>query len=193
MHPAIEFIVHCFETKGDGVYGDEQVTQRQHALQSAKLATDNQACDSLVAAALLHDLGHILADNPMPDSRQKNLDDRHEYRAYDWLVEAFGKAVAEPIGNHVLAKRYLCTMEPGYLDKLSPTSHKSYLDQGGPLPPAACRQFEASAFFEASLRLRRWDDLAKDPHLQTPTLESYIPLLERLLANSAESGKSTAS
>jgi predicted HD phosphohydrolase len=84
-------------------------------------------------------------------------------------------------------------MEPGYLDKLSPTSHKSYLDQGGPLPSAACRQFETSEFFEDSLRLRRWDDLAKDPHLQTPTLESYIPLLERLLAKSAESGKSTAS
>ncbi|MFM8174482.1 MAG: HD domain-containing protein [Pirellulaceae bacterium] len=192
MHPAIEFIVQCFETKGDGVYGDEQVTQRQHALQSAKLAVDHHACDSLVAAALLHDLGHILADDPMPDSRQKNLDDRHEYRAYDWLVEAFGKAVAEPIGNHVLAKRYLCTTEAGYLEKLSPTSHKSYLDQGGPLPPAACRQFEASEFFEDSVRLRRWDDLAKDPHLQTPTLESYIPLLERLLAKSTESCNSTA-
>jgi phosphonate degradation associated HDIG domain protein len=192
MHPAIEFIVHCFETKGDGVYGDEQVTQRQHALQSAKLAMDQDASDSLVAAALLHDLGHILADEPMPDSRQKNLDDRHEYRAYDWLVDAFGKAVAEPIGNHVLAKRYLCTVEPGYLEKLSPTSHKSYLDQGGPLPPATCEQFEASEFFDDSVRLRRWDDLAKEPHLQTPPLESYLPLLERLLANCDGSSKSPA-
>jgi gamma-butyrobetaine dioxygenase len=84
-------------------------------------------------------------------------------------------------------------VEPGYLEKLSPTSHKSYLDQGGPLPPAACEQFEASEFFDDSVRLRRWDDLAKDPHLQTPTLESYIPLLERLLAKSTESCKSAAS
>ncbi|MBL4640608.1 MAG: hypothetical protein JKX86_02230 [Verrucomicrobiales bacterium] len=59
------------------------------------------------------------------------MDDRHEFRANGWLKEQFGPEVADPIRLHVLAKRYLCTADSGHEETLSPTSRKSYHDQGG--------------------------------------------------------------
>ncbi len=180
-HPAINFILDTFQRRGSESYADEPVTQLQHALQCAQLARENQASDSLVLASLLHDLGHIMADSALPASLEEDLHDAHEARAYDWLLNHFGAAVADPVHLHVAAKRYLCTTDPEYVKLLSPTSYKSYLDQGGPMSEEEIQAFEAEPHFEAALTLRRWDDQAKAADLQTPGLESYVPLMEALM------------
>ncbi|MBY0374774.1 MAG: HD domain-containing protein, partial [Bryobacteraceae bacterium] len=41
-------------------YFGEQVTQLEHALQSAYLAVQAGADDETILAALLHDIGHVL-------------------------------------------------------------------------------------------------------------------------------------
>ena len=125
MSDVIERILHTFDLRGDLAYGTEAVTQRQHALQSATLAAAEQADSSLVAAALLHDIGHILDAAELPQGIETDLDDAHEERAYQWLLRHFGPAVADPVRLHVAAKRYLCTLDPGYAEKLSPTSFKA--------------------------------------------------------------------
>ncbi len=181
MSDVIERILHTFDLRGDLAYGTEAVTQRQHALQSATLAAAEQADSSLVTAALLHDIGHILDAAELPQGIDTDLDDAHEERAYQWLLRHFGPAVADPVRLHVAAKRYLCTLDPGYAEKLSPTSFKSYLDQGGPMNPGERADFEAEPHFEESLRLRRWDDLAKDPTMTTRTIAEFRPVLEQSL------------
>lgn len=85
MADAIETIVRTFSERGSAAYGTECVTQLEHALQSAQLASAERAGDALVAAALLHDIGHILDAGELPADCEANLDDRHEARAYDWL------------------------------------------------------------------------------------------------------------
>ena len=92
-----------------------------------------------------------------------------------FLYARFGDDVAEPVRLHVAAKRYLCTTDPGYKDKLSPTSHKSFIDQGGEMSNDEMREFESSEFFEAAIRLRHWDDTAKDPENVDLTIEQFIP------------------
>ena len=42
---------------------DEAITELQHAVQCAELATAAGESDALVAAALLHDVGHLLLDD----------------------------------------------------------------------------------------------------------------------------------
>ncbi|MCA9102251.1 MAG: metal-dependent phosphohydrolase [Planctomycetales bacterium] len=182
MHSAITTIVETFRARGDGAYGAEAVNQRQHALQSATLASAEGADEHLVAAALLHDLGHLLSEDALPSSVDENLDDAHEHRAYAWLKKHFGRAVADPVRLHVAAKRYLCTVEPGYADTLSPTSLKSFHDQGGTMSDEEREAFEAELFFEQAVALRRWDDRAKEPEQQTEPLEHFVPLLERVLS-----------
>jgi predicted HD phosphohydrolase len=80
----------------------------------------------------------------------------------------------------VSAKRYLCAIEPGYEDGLSPASQLSLQLQGGRFTAEERQRFERSPFAADAVRLRRWDDTGKIPDLAVPGLEHYRPLLERL-------------
>ena len=89
------------------MYAGETVTQLQHALQSAQLAEQSGADATLIVAALLHDLGHMVNDQGETPTL-RGIDDRHEYVALPFLRALFDDAVLQPIRLHVDAKRYLC-------------------------------------------------------------------------------------
>ena len=78
----------------------------------------------------------------------------------------------------MLAKRYLCAMEPAYLAALSPASALSLGLQGGPCTPDEVAAFERNPFADEAVRLRRWDDVGKIEGLDTPPLAHYRPALE---------------
>ena len=181
MPNTIEQIVQTFSQRGTEKYGAEAVSQLQHALQSGTLAIEEQADNELVIAALLHDIGHILGSRELPHACDDNLDDRHETIGYTFLKRHFGDRVADPVRLHVAAKRYLCTIDPDYEKKLSPTSHKSFLDQGGVMSDDEKREFENEPHFEEALLVRRWDDIAKDPNKQTPEIDDFVPRLREAL------------
>ena len=178
MQPTPENIIALYHQRGTAIYGDEKVTQAAHAIQSAVLAEREGASDEQILAALLHDIGHILAEDKLPASNDENLDDGHENRAYQWLCEHFGKAIADPIRLHVAAKRYLCTVTPEYSQTLSPTSYKSYLDQGGLMSDEELQRFRQEPFFEQAIALRRWDDLAKDAEMVIPDIAHFADRLQ---------------
>jgi [1-hydroxy-2-(trimethylamino)ethyl]phosphonate dioxygenase len=175
-------IVEVFNQRGSENYGSEAVTQLEHAIQSALLATRDGAEDCLIAAALLHDIGHLLGNTPLPTAETQNYDDKHENRAYGWLREHFGTRVADPVRLHVAAKRYLCTVDPSYCGFLSPTSLKSYYDQGGVMDAEEMTAFEHERYFQEALRLRRWDDEAKDPTIVIPPIEEFAGLLRVVMS-----------
>jgi phosphonate degradation associated HDIG domain protein len=171
---------------GDSAYGGEEVSQREHALQAAALARRDGAGASLIAAALLHDVGHLLHDLP-DDAPDRGVDDTHETLAARWLSRWFGPEVVEPVRLHVDAKRYLCAVEPEYLRRLSEPSVVSLRLQGGPMTADEVRAFRESARLADAVTLRRWDDEAKAPDLVVPGLESYVPIIEEALAASPAS------
>jgi phosphonate degradation associated HDIG domain protein len=179
----IEKIEELFKNKGGSLYGGEAVTQEQHALQAAQLAEESGASPSIIAAALLHDVGHLLHNLP-DDAPDEGVDDVHEALGYRFLHRWFGPEVSEPVRMHVDAKRYLCAVDPSYLETLSPPSLQSLELQGGPMTPGEVSAYEEQPFYEASLVVRRWDDLAKDPNLATPPLAHYLPYLREVLTAS---------
>ena len=162
-----EFIAH-----GGQLYIGEEVSQLEHALQAALLAEIAGAPDYLVAAALLHDYGHLLHDLD-EDCAERGIDDHHDELAATALADYFPPEVVEPIRLHVASKRYLCAVDPGYLDDLSPASRLSLALQGGPFTDAEVVQFDALPHAADALRVRHWDDLAKTPGLATPPLAHY--------------------
>ncbi len=180
----VDSIVEIFRSRGGERYGVEEVSQLEHAIQTALLAQQNGAPSSQVAAALLHDVGHLLSESALPGTEDENYDDHHEARGYAWLLEHFGPAIADPVRLHVAAKRYLCTVEPSYANQLSPTSLKSFYDQGDFMSDQERAEFEREPFFEQAVQLRRWDDLAKSPDLQLPPVESFEGLLSACLQKS---------
>ena len=117
----IDKIEELFKNKGASLYGGEAVTQEQHALQAAQLAEESGASPSIIAAALLHDVGHLLHNLP-DDAPDEGVDDVHEALGDRFLRRWFGPDVSEPVRMHVDAKRYLCAVDPSYLGTLSPPS-----------------------------------------------------------------------
>jgi phosphonate degradation associated HDIG domain protein len=162
-----------FEENGASLYGGEAVTQLEHALQAATLAEADGADAPLIAAALLHDIGHLMHDL-LDDAPDDGVDDIHELRAHHWLRQHFGPEVTEPVRLHVDAKRYLCRVDPEYWASLSGPSRQSLELQGGAFDADAAREFEQRPFFEQAARLRRWDDLAKVVGRTTPTLDHFL-------------------
>lgn len=154
----------------------ESVSALEHALQCAQLAEWAHADAPLVAAALLHDIGHFIVVDPEVD----DIDDVHELRAVPFLVQGFGANVVEPVRLHVQAKRYLVAVDTAYAGALSPASVHSLSLQGGPMSADERRLFEQLAFAEQAISLRRWDDLAKEGGKKTPPLAYYLALLEEV-------------
>ncbi|NQW79774.1 MAG: HD domain-containing protein [Polaromonas sp.] len=175
-------IIHLFETRATSQYGREAVSQLEHALQCAQLAEQAGETDATVVAALLHDLGHLIAakkEERSDDAQQR--DDLHQYIAIPFLRGLLPDSVLEPIRLHVDAKRYLCGSVPTYWDSLSPASKRSLELQGGAYSEAELAIFIAQPYAEQAVRLRRYDDLAKVPKATTPGLAHFHKKLEALV------------
>lgn len=169
-----------FEGEGAGAYLGEPVTMAQHMLQSAARAQEAGAPDALVAAALLHDLGHF--HGPVSgEELMTGTDNRHSHTGADWLAGWFGPEVTEPIRLHVAAKRYLCAVEPEYFGRLTEASVYTLEVQGGPMSPDEVARYEANPYAADGVAVRRWDDQGKDPEAPTPDFAHFRPLLADLL------------
>jgi len=171
----IDKIFDLFASFGSEAYGEDLSLER-HMIQSAALAKAMGASDSLVVAALLHDVGYFLhADGGARDGVGGDFE--HESLGAMWLSQAFGEEVTRPIALHVRAKQYLCAVEPGYLEQLSDASRLSLAAQGGVMSADEVAEFAKESAFDAALLLRRCDDRGKDPAMPTPSLERFRGLM----------------
>jgi phosphonate degradation associated HDIG domain protein len=176
MDGSIASLVSLMADKGQRRYGLHDVSQLQHALQSAMFAEQSGATPALITAALLHDIGHMvhgLGENPA----EAGVDDRHEALGHAFLVRYFRPEVTEPVRLHVAAKRYLCAIEPDYVARLSPDSVLSLGLQGGLMSASEVVAFAAEPHAEAAVQLRRCDDAAKVKDLPTPGVEYFARYL----------------
>ena len=171
MSGVFEEIQQMFEKGGAEAYFGERVTQLQHALQSAQRATEAGADDEMVVAALLHDVGHLLGGNIHAEIGVVD----HDSNCIEWLqARGFSPRLIALVSGHVRAKRYLVVTRPDYRAKLSEASKKTLDLQGGPMNAEEVREFEEDPYFREMLRLRAWDEQAKDPEAVVPGLDVYV-------------------
>jgi gamma-butyrobetaine dioxygenase len=182
---SVDEVLDLYARWGDHRY-DEDLSQHDHAAQTAACAVAAGASEALVAAALLHDVGHLLhLDDlaPGPDGRVvvRHEDDLlHESVGPHWLASLFGPEVLGPIELHVVAKRYLCAIDPEYHDGLSHGSRSSLARQGGPMTAAEAAAFAATPGATDATSLRRWDDAGKVEGLEVAPVATYRELLLRV-------------
>ncbi len=176
----VDFILGMFVSSGAQEYIGEAVTVREHLEQSAACAKKDSASDELIIAALLHDIGHFVADFPV-DALELGVNNLHEHAAAD-LLEAFYPAeVTEPIRQHVAAKKYLCAVDSSYIQHLSQASVNSLKVQGGPMNKAEVQAFESNPHHKDCVKLRHYDDNGKVEGLTIKPVTSYREKLEALL------------
>ena len=172
----LDLVQEIFEREGAAEYLGEAVTMADHMLQTAAVAERAGASEAMVAAALLHDIGHFAAArNDAGDWHRK-----HDEAGARFLEGRFGPDVVGPVRLHVAAKRYLCAVEPDYVDRLSPASVHTLEKQGGPMSPDEVAAFEAEPFHAEAVRLRRWEEDGKSVGRDAPAFGHYRPLLERV-------------
>ncbi len=164
-------------------YIGEPVSQLEHALQCAHFTRLSGGGDVEIAAALLHDIGHLL---PYPTQEMGELGARHHERQGAAYLESLGfpLAVTELVAGHVDAKRYLAAVDPHYAAHLSEASRVTLRWQGGVMEADESDRFAGQKSFESLLLLRRCDEAAKVPGFDCSPLDEYRPLLEGLVAES---------
>jgi len=170
----IKKIINNYKTN-KSLYIGEKVTMTEHMIQSAMLAEKKKSSKSLVCAALLHDYGHFILDDP-DKLVNKKKDGKHEDIAYQYLKKYFKKNVVEPIKNHVKAKRYLAR-NIKYYKILSPASKASLHLQGGVMNEIEAKSFEKNKFFKDSINLRKFDESAKKVGINMKNIDEYKNVL----------------
>ena len=177
----VDFIAGIFERRGAEDYLGEAVSMSEHMLQGAVLAEQAGAPEELVAAALLHDIGHFTSEFgtlSLGDTR----DNYHEEAGAKVLEPFFPPVIVECVRLHVPAKRYLCATDKNYYDQLSDASKHTLSLQGGPMSAAEVAEFERNPFHREAVQVRKWDDGGKVAGMATPPFSHYVPLLKRVVA-----------
>ncbi|AZD57654.1 hypothetical protein C4K19_5912 [Pseudomonas chlororaphis subsp. aurantiaca] len=160
-----------YERFGDSDYIGEPVSQIEHMSQAAQRAMAEGFDDEVVLAAFFHDIGHICAQDA------ENMGGfgvvSHERLGADYLRRAgFSERLARLVEYHVQAKRYLTFKEPGYYERLSQASRRTLDYQGGVMSAEEARAFEQDPLCAVSLRLRHWDEQAKE--LWVPVMDLQV-------------------
>jgi predicted HD phosphohydrolase len=163
------------------VWDEEDVDELDHALQSAARAVDDGADDELTLAAALHDLAHSPGFDP-------SAAQTHDTTAQQWLTPRFGPRVGWLAGQHVAAKRYLAATDPGYGSALTTTSVLSLRAQGG---AGVDEALVAHPWWPDALRLRRYDDAAKDPAALGLSIDDVLEIAERVMRQRLSPGESS--
>ncbi len=176
---SVDEVFELLASGGGTAYFGEPVTVLEHSLQAAWFVERGESSSALIAAALLHDLGHLL-HREGEDAATRGLDTQHEELGVAALGDHLPAAVLDPIRLHVAAKRFLCCAEPDYRAALSPASEQSLALQGGPMSRAEAEKFLALPHAREALAVRRADDAAKLRGLRVPELDAYRALVESL-------------
>lgn len=186
---AVDAVFDLYRKHGNSDYIGEAVTQTQHAAQCGMLAEKEGFPKEIVLGAFLHDVGHLVGLDQQLERMITNGvalgAKNHEVVGEKYLQDlGFPSVIVDFVRGHVNAKRYLVHKYADYHDKLSEASKMTLVHQGGPMTAEEADAFEKSPTFDAILRMRSWDDQAKDPNLKIEPLEKYRDLcLDFLMQN----------
>jgi predicted HD phosphohydrolase len=136
----------------DGSLGGYRVTRLEHSLQTATRAENDGADEELVFAALLHDIGDVLA----PENHAQlaaSIIRPYVREEVTWIVEHHGVFQMIYYAHHVGGDR---------------DAREAYRGH---------RWFDACARF-----CEDWDQASFDPDYPTQPLEHFEPLLRRIFA-----------
>lgn len=180
--PTPEQIIHTtfalYERHGADDYIGEAITQIEHMSQAAELAMAEGFDDEVVLAAFFHDIGHLCGEGEGDMGGYGVVS--HERIGAEYLRRCgFGERMVRLVQYHVEAKRYLTLRQPGYYDRLSEASRRTLEYQGGVMNDAEADAFEQDPLFKVSLRMREWDEMAKE--VGVPVIDLAL-LKEKALA-----------
>lgn len=175
-------ILDLYERFGDEDYDGEPVSQASHMIQCAMEAMAEGGDEDLILGSFLHDIGHLLKHVETTDEMGNFGVVNHEGLGAQYLKEkGFSNRICAMVENHVNAKRYLVATDETYQSKLSEASLQTLQWQGGPMQKSEIISFERHPFFEDIIKVRLWDEKAKDPNAVLLPLSHFKALISEYL------------
>lgn len=108
----------------------------------------------------------------------------HEKIGEQYLEElGFPKSITEPIGLHVMAKRYLLSINKNYYNVLSNNSKISLQHQGITMTDEEIKYFLNNKYYKESILLRLCDDNARFISLDNINYDKYYDMIYNYLSN----------
>ncbi len=176
-----EEIIQLYQQYGDEDYDGEPVSQTSHMIQCAMLAMEEGDID-ITIGAFLHDVGHLLKHNLQTEAMGSFGVVNHEGIGAAYLKErGFSERVCAVVANHVAAKRYLVATDKMYASKLSPASKETLKWQGGAMTEDEVATFKQHPFFNDIIKVRLWDEKAKDHNIPILPLSFFKKLIANYL------------
>ena len=183
----VAFLADIFERRGGEEYLGEPVTMAEHMLQGATLAERAGHDETIVVAALLHDIGHFTSE--FGTFSMEDTEDRFHEEAGARVLEAFFPSlVTDCVRYHVAAKRYLCATRPEYFARLSEASVHSLNLQGGPMNAEEIAEFERNPNLKEIVAVRYLDDAGKHAEMDTPSFAHFAPMVQRVVYRHCRAG-----
>jgi phosphonate degradation associated HDIG domain protein len=176
----VAFLGSIFDRRGSEEYLGEPVTMGEHMLQGATLAQRAGHSDQIIAAALLHDIGHFTSEFGT-FSMQDTEDRHHEDAGAEILERFFPSVITDCVRYHVAAKRYLCAVKPEYGARLSEASIHSLNLQGGPMSDHEVAAFRKNPNLDAIIAVRYLDEAGKIEGMETPDFWHFAPILQKIV------------
>lgn len=174
QQPTLEYIVNeifeLYEQHGNEEYIGEPLSQLEHMAQTAALAEKDGYDDEVVLAAFFHDIGHLCSHETGSDMNGFGAMDHEQLGAAYLKERGFSDRVVFLVKGHVAAKRYLTYKFPQYFKKLSEASRQTLIFQGGIMSKEEAAAFESNPDANLMLKMRTWDDLAKQEHVPIQNL-----------------------
>lgn len=175
-------IKYLFDNYGNSDYIGEEVTQKEHAIQAAMLAEEEYHNDKITIAALLHDIGHLIGIEKNLDTMDEYGIMEHENIGYNFAINnGLGLTIAKLIKGHVYTKRYLVSKYKEYYLDLSSASKNTFEYQGGKLNTQEIQEYEKDELFKYHIKMREWDDKAKQTDIKLKSLDHYLLKIDKLL------------
>lgn len=163
IRKTVDEIFELYSTYGNADYIGEPVSQIEHMSQAAQLAKQEGFDDEVILAAFFHDIGHICVMSTSENSMNGYGVKSHEKIGADFLrSKGFSERLARLVESHVQAKRYLTYKDATYYNSLSEASKQTLTFQGGRMNEEEANQFENDSLFDLMIRMRRWDEMAKE-------------------------------
>ena len=156
----INYILNLYKNKGKSMY-DKNINQVTHAFQTMELAIKCGFTEDFQLTCFLHDIGHLLLDEKNDNVDFLKEDLNHELIGYNFLKNFFEDEITKPILLHVVAKRFLCSINNDYYNSLSDSSKKSFKIQGGKMNQEQIKKFLKTSCCGDAVKLRELEDISK--------------------------------
>jgi putative nucleotidyltransferase with HDIG domain len=151
--------------------------------QAAQMAEEEGYENEVILAAFFHDLGHLFSQREELEQMDGYGVMDHEKLGANYLRKlGFPEKVARLVESHVKAKRYLTFINPVYFQKLSEASKQTLNFQGGVMTAEEAKEFESDPEHKLILKMREWDERAKETGIPVPKLDAYKKMALELLS-----------